>query len=166
VKTVEVYQEKTWTNDEPDERMTFWQWFASLFTPPKPDPIPIPPPSPAPFPPIPEPIVALFDAVNAARSANHLPPLLPDSKLDTLAQSWAATMARTGNLSHGDFEGRIDAIYRNRYAAENIALEPGNAHKVVLDWLASPNHRMNLLGDYQHVGCGHSGPYWVVDFLA
>lgn len=147
--------------------MTWWQRLLSWLqgvppAPPKPNPQP---PKPQPVP-IPEPMVYLFDALNEIRADHALELFQSDARLDNLAMTWAASMAASGILAHGDSAGRIARVYPNRASAENIAFGQRTAEQVVASWLDSPGHRANMLNPvYTSVGCGRVGDYWTADFL-
>jgi uncharacterized protein YkwD len=143
--------------------MTWLQWILSLFARPRP-PVPPVPPRPTPAP---EPMTVLFDALNEIRIDNGLDPFGADTKLDTLAQSWADTMDANGAMAHGDFEHRFDKVYPNRIGGENIAQGQPDAESVIASWMNSPGHRNNILNpDYAFLGCGRSGggSYWCTVF--
>ena len=68
-------------------------------------------------------------------------------------------MLRTGTFAHGSFAARIRrAGVRARCIGENLAWAVGpmaEAHALVNLWLASPEHRANLLhAGYRRVGVG------------
>lgn len=139
----------------------------------RPVPVPVPPPPP---PPPPGPVSALdqvradtVTAMNAARKAVGLWPLLETPAVDAVSQQWAAYMALTGGLNHGDFEGRMVAVFGQVPDAEDIAEGYPSAQAVVAGWMASPPHRANILGDYNLVGVGIAATpsgllYWCADF--
>lgn len=96
-------------------------------------------------------------------------------QLQTLAQSHADRMARSGVMSHdaagdGPFGSRLAASgYRYRAAAENVAWNHPTPAAVMAGWMKSPGHRVNVLGPYSQAGfavaCGWAGdPYWCVVF--
>jgi uncharacterized protein YkwD len=96
----------------------------------------------------------LVRGVNAERARHHRIPLLRVPELDRVARAHSADMARRGYLSHHSPEGRnpVDRIRQGAppgfsLAAENIGItnraEPN--HEILQNWLASPEHRSNLL---------------------
>jgi uncharacterized protein YkwD len=147
-------------------------WFSNVPTPqpeptPQPGPEPMPPVQPLPTPPSTS--SSVVAAINAARASEGLSPLVEDAPLDGLAQSWAASMAASGTMAHGDFASRIASVYPNTAAAENIAEGQPDAASVVAAWMGDAPHRANILGDYNRVGVGsqadESGSiYWCADF--
>ncbi len=146
------------------------EWAGTHPTPPV---VPDPPPNPAPIPvtpPRPSDSTGLVAAINAARGSAGLAPLTGDPALERSASSWAVEMASTVGLDHGDFAGRIDAIYPNTEAGENIAEGQPDAAAVVNAWLSDPPHRANLLGPFDRVGGGSAldeagTVYWCADFV-
>jgi uncharacterized protein YkwD len=128
---------------------------------------------PKPTPPAPTPIPnsGFVDALNGLREIWKLRPLKEDPALVKLASDWASAMASAGLMSHGiNFLGRIRSVYPNRAAAENVAGGQGSITVVLGDWLGSPGHRANLLGDWTITGIAtatsKSGtPYWCAVFV-
>ena len=113
----------------------------------------------------------LFQALNADRAANGMPPLTWSPKLSNTAGSWAAQMARAGSLYHQSLGALINspdyAGYRT--LGENIIVGPGGmaAAGVEASWMASPDHRRNILsGNFNLVGIGYvrgpDGRLWAV----
>jgi uncharacterized protein YkwD len=103
--------------------------------------------------------VALLRAMNEARHAHGLRPLRIDSRLEGAARRHSSTMLRTDTFAHGAFEARIRrAGVRAPRVGENLAWAVGplaEAHAIVNLWLASLEHRANLLRrGYRTVGVG------------
>jgi uncharacterized protein YkwD len=103
--------------------------------------------------------LALLQAMNDARHAHGLVPLRIDPRLQRTSRKHSTAMLRTDNLSHGAFAARIRrAGVRARRVGENLAWGVGalaEARSVVNLWLASPEHRANLLRPgYRTVGVG------------
>jgi uncharacterized protein YkwD len=103
--------------------------------------------------------LALLRAMNEARHAHGLHPLRIDQRLERTAHRHSSTMIRTDTFTHGAFEARIRrAGVRARRIGENLAWAVGplaEAHAIVNLWLASPEHRANLLRrGYRTVGVG------------
>lgn len=130
---------------------------------PKPAPT-RPAPNPVPAPPVGDGRPAFLATLNRTRAASGLAPMQPDPKLDAMAQGWADSMARSGVMSHGDFMGRMQRTYPNTAGAENVAAGQQDVATAFGDWMQSPGHRANLLGNYNRVGLGRSGLYWCADF--
>jgi uncharacterized protein YkwD len=109
--------------------------------------------------------LSLLQAMNAARSAHGLRPLHLDSTLRAAARSHSVDMLRGNYFAHGNFAGRIAAFHvRASIAGENLAWGSGTygtAHTIVQEWLASPEHRANLLRpSFSRIGIGIArGPF-------
>jgi len=108
--------------------------------------------------------------VNAERAKKGLRPLSLLGCADSYANSWAATMARTGNFSHQSLSPIMNSCAA-RGAGENIAYGNVSADQMMTMWMNSPGHRANILnGSYTHIGIGavksSSGRwYGVQDFV-
>ena len=101
----------------------------------------------------------LLAAVNATRAAYGLQPLHLDSTLRSAARSHSTDMLRHNYFAHGDFAGRMVAFHvHGPTAGENLAWGTGpfgRAGTIVREWLASPEHRANLLRPgYARIGIG------------
>ena len=92
---------------------------------------------------------SLLIAMNKARAAYGLRPLHPDATLSRAARSHSLDMLRHNYFSHGAFAARMNAFHAAGPAVgENLAWGSGSlgsAAHVVEMWLASPEHRANLL---------------------
>lgn len=119
--------------------------------------------------------------INAAREANGLPSLSVSPELMASAQGYAQAMAAGGFVDHSGRDGsnlasRDEAAgYRDwAFLAENLAGGQATAAAVVAAWLASPEHRANILSpNASDVGIGYGyAPgstywyYWVAEFGA
>ena len=101
----------------------------------------------------------LLQAVNAARRAHGLGTLQVDARLQRAARSHSLDMLRRGYFAHGDFPGRMTAFQvRGPVEGENLAWGNGpygRAGAMVREWLASPEHRANLLRPgFSRIGIG------------
>jgi uncharacterized protein YkwD len=95
--------------------------------------------------------------INAARTSRGLPALTLDDSLTSAAAGWAAWMAATGRLDHGDHALRMDAAAPGYEArGECIAYGYDDPAMCVAAWLASPAHSRIILGDYRRVGAGRA----------
>jgi uncharacterized protein YkwD len=78
-----------------------------------------------------------------------LRPLKLDTSLVRAARSHSVEMLREGVFTHGDFHGRMVAFHVvGPTAGENLAWGNGSFARpvaIVREWLASPEHRANLL---------------------
>jgi uncharacterized protein YkwD len=102
--------------------------------------------------------------INATRAAHGLRPLRLSVALEDAAHAHSAEMARVGYFAHhsadgGSFAARLRRWYarRDRWAAgENLGWATPTitgGHLVQL-WLASPEHRANILDpSWRDVGC-------------
>jgi uncharacterized protein YkwD len=104
-------------------------------------------------------VTTLFQAVNRTRVAHGLRPLRVDASLVRAARSHSAEMLRRNFFAHGDFHGRMVAFHvRGPLAGENLAWGNGSyahAASIVREWLASPEHRANLLhAGWTRIGIG------------
>ena len=102
---------------------------------------------------------SLLKVMNGVREARGLRPLRIDWRLETAARCHSSTMIRTQTFAHGDFSTRIRrAGVTAPHIGENLGWGVGTlsrARAVVSAWLASPEHRANLLhGGYRTVGVG------------
>ncbi|HVM69620.1 MAG TPA: CAP domain-containing protein [Gaiellaceae bacterium] len=108
---------------------------------------------------------SLLAAVNAARAAHGLKPLVNDAALTRAARGHSATMLRTKVFAHGDFGARIRAVgATGPFFGENLGWGVGtraSAREIVRMWLRSPGHRANLLRPgFRRVGLGApAGPF-------
>lgn len=141
--------------------MRFLRWLAGLLAPPR-------PPAPRPYP-------ATADAdcadtvarINAARKANGQAPLLPVASLAAMATAEARRQWTMGDIAiahRPDLPGRFAAAgYRGSAEGECLAQGLESAAAVVALWLGDPPHRAILLGNYQHIGVGRFGAFWVAE---
>lgn len=91
-------------------------------------------------------------AVNAQRTAHHLPRLRPNLRLAAAARAHSREMLVDGYYDHASFDGtsfwqRIRAFYNARSLGENLlAVSPTvTPRRAVALWMASPEHRRNML---------------------
>ena len=94
-------------------------------------------------------VSSFLQAVNGTRAQHGLRPLRLDAPLVRAARAHSAEMLRTNVFSHGDFHSRMVAFHVSGPAAgENLAWGNGSfaaPATVISEWLASPEHRANLL---------------------
>lgn len=119
----------------------------------------------------------IFQMVNAERTANGLPKLEIDERLNALADKKAKIMADEKNLSHtaGGYSSFSDLIKENNIkywtVGENIASGWRTPKEVMEAWLASKGHRANILNPkFSHIGLGKAVDsdgkiYWVQLFI-
>lgn len=96
----------------------------------------------------------LLAEVNAVRARHHLIALKRSPDLDRVASEHSADMARRNYMSHYSPEGTnpVDRIMRSGLSGFTLAAENlGKTNRrdpnreIVDNWLASPDHRRNLL---------------------
>jgi uncharacterized protein YkwD len=100
---------------------------------------------------------SLLNAMNRTRVAHHLAPLRFDATLTRAAAAHTADMLRRQYFAHGDFSLRMRRFHvAGRLAGENLAWGIGaraQAGTIVAEWLASSEHRANLLSPtFRRVG--------------
>jgi uncharacterized protein YkwD len=105
------------------------------------------------------PETALLRAMNQARSEYGLAPLRFDGHLQRAAVAHSREMIASNTFVHGAFSSRLQR-FKVSYslAGENLAWATGdlaNADALVNAWMASPEHRANLLRpSFTRVGIG------------
>jgi uncharacterized protein YkwD len=114
--------------------------------------------------------IPLASEINAERQLRGLSPLLPHGPACTLAADWAAVCAKAGKLDHGNSGARIAAVYPGRPSGENLAMGQTSPEQVVRDWMTSPGHARNVVGDWTIVGAGRARgrdqqSYWCAVFV-
>jgi uncharacterized protein YkwD len=107
--------------------------------------------------------VRLFQLTNDSRAANGCAPLAYDTAASSVARSWAAELARSGNLRHNpNLVSQVSTYVTNQWSAigENVGYA-GSVDQVHAAYMASSPHRANILGNYNRVGVGsvRSGNY-------
>lgn len=102
--------------------------------------------------------------VNAFRASRRRPALSLDPRLSQAATLHAIDMLRWGRMSHAGSDGsdpgaRISRTgYRWRSYRENVGVGYTDVRQVVAGWIASPEHRANLLADdVTQAGIGYAG---------
>jgi len=99
----------------------------------------------------------LLSVVNTVRLSHGLVPLGVDWKLVRAARSHSLDMLEHGYFGHGAFANRMRRFrVRGMVVGENLAWGSGRlgtALAIVHAWLASPEHRANLLRPgYRRIG--------------
>jgi uncharacterized protein YkwD len=101
---------------------------------------------------------ALLRAINTVRHAHGLQPLRLDPTLAGAARFHTLDMLQRDYFAHGDFAGRMVRFHAvGPTVGENLAWDSGaaTAQFFVSAWLASPDHRANLLRrGYRRIGIG------------
>jgi uncharacterized protein YkwD len=114
--------------------------------------------APAPTSPTVAPVVSYSDRVlaltNAERTSRGLRPLAFSTCADGYANTWAATLARVGSLSHQALSPILTAC-KARGVGENVAYGNVTPEQLVKMWMDSPGHRANILNPaFTHLGVG------------
>ena len=102
---------------------------------------------------------SLLREVNRVRAAHGLGRLTLDTRLQRAARAHSREMLGANIFAHGAFSTRMAEFnVTGRVAGENLAWGTGaraTAHGIVAAWLASPQHRANLLRPaFKRVGVG------------
>jgi uncharacterized protein YkwD len=99
---------------------------------------------------------SVLRAMNSARTSRGLAPLRVDYRLERAARAHSADMLRRQYFAHGSFFARLSGSgAAGPVFGENLAWGPVSASWVVSQWLASPEHRANLLrAGFRRVGVG------------
>lgn len=115
----------------------------------------------------------LLELCNEARNSHDLAELQINEELSRNAQTRAEEIADTGEFSHVRPDGRgcftvLTVDYS--YAGENLAKGDGNAEDIFNEWMASTEHKENILSaSYTQTGfgcCEKDGTvYWVQLFI-
>lgn len=96
--------------------------------------------------------------MNRVRAAHGLRALAYDAKLAQAARAHTREMTSAGQFTHGAFTTRIHRFHLRGFLGENLAWgsgTEGSARAIVAAWLASPDHRANLLCPrFSRVGLG------------
>ena len=91
---------------------------------------------------------SLVVAINTTRLTHGLAPLKVDVHLERAARSHSHDMLRRNYFAHGAFAQRMRRFHvHGPFVGENLVWETGHlsASAAVRDWLASPEHRANML---------------------
>ena len=96
-------------------------------------------------------------------------PLSHSPALQAAAQSHADDLSRMNALTHQGSDGAAlnDRLRRAGYSAcaavENVANDTGDIRATIAQWMASPDHRANILNpQVTQFGFADSGAYWVL----
>jgi uncharacterized protein YkwD len=102
---------------------------------------------------------SLLQAINRVRAAHHLHALRYEPTLARAARAHSAEMLRDDTFAHGAFSSRMIRFgVHGPFVGENLAWGTGSygsAAGIVGAWLASPEHRANLLRPgFRRIGLG------------
>jgi uncharacterized protein YkwD len=92
--------------------------------------------------------------VQQARVANGLAPLIVSAGLTRAAETWSDHQLGVGTISHNPDPGSFLAPFWLRWG-ENVGVGPSPAVLMAM-FMASPEHRANILGDFNRIGVGDS----------
>jgi len=97
--------------------------------------------------------------INEYRTQHHLKPLQMNSTISQQARKHSKEMAtHTVPFGHEGFKDRIAILYKQvkepRGGAENVAYNYKSAQDVVYNWVRSPGHKQNIVGNYNLTGIG------------
>jgi uncharacterized protein YkwD len=123
-------------------------------------------------------VTRVLDLANAQRMSAGLAPLKPNRQLQGAAQSYSEVLASSGCFAHTcgpvpDFADRDRQAGYSGWTSlgENIASGYSTPEAVVTGWMASPEHRANILSsDYSELGVGVTpgggqfGVCWTLEF--
>ena len=111
---------------------------------------------------------SLYSLVNQERAAKGLPALVRNASIEAVAVNWANQMAASGKMQHNpDYSSQIPGGWTA--AAENVAQGQHTAAQMNADWMNSPGHRANILGDFTSIGIAFvtaNGTTWGVQDFA
>lgn len=121
-------------------------------------------------------IQSVIGLVNAKRKDSGLAPLQYDATLCKVATYRCIEIIDNDMFSHTRPDGTPCYTLFDAYgvvycaAGENLAAGQRSPEEVVTDWINSPGHRANILGDYTNIGVGIAiDPagclYWAQSFI-
>lgn len=120
----------------------------------------------------------LLGAINAELARHGKGPLKRSTCLDGQSLAHLKWLAKRNSLwarvvrlvraeiaadEHAGFKLRLAACGHDT-GAENVAWGQKSAEEVVADWMSSPAHRANLLGDWDVCGTAEHRGYWCAIF--
>ena len=101
---------------------------------------------------------ALLEAMNDQRALRGLPPLRRNGRLEAAAADRIRDMFELGYFDHIAPDGTEPFVwvrqrgYRYSTVGENLAMGQRAARDVVDQWMVSPGHRANILGNFRDAG--------------
>lgn len=101
----------------------------------------------------------IWRQVNEYRRSQKLPPLTLNNTIAGVARTHSLNMASLSvPFGHDGFNNRAKQLEQKiaglRAVAEKVAFGQRTASEVVADWLSSPGHRANIVGNYTQTGIG------------
>lgn len=116
-------------------------------------------------------VPSMLELINRARDVNHLSPLIENTLLDKSATAKACDMREKNYFEHISPSGKTpwdfikEAGYKYKDAGENILKDDKGDIAIMIDFLASEEHRENILKPiYTEVGIGYCDNYVVQHF--
>lgn len=102
---------------------------------------------------------AILVEVNAYRKKYHLAPLKMEAHISKQAKIHSTNMANHRvPFGHTNFYKRVSVLRKevknSGATSENVAFNYKDAHDVVKNWMLSPGHKRNILGNYNFTGVG------------
>ena len=97
----------------------------------------------------------LATLINNYRISQGLNALVLDNYVSKISENHDIYMIGKDAISHDFFNQRFQDIVANangKKVAENVAYKFNNAQSVLNAWINSPEHKLNLLGDFTHFG--------------
>ena len=111
---------------------------------------------------------SLYSLVNQERAAKGLPALARNASIEAVAVNWANQMAASGTMQHNpNYSSQLPGGWTA--VAENVAQGQPTAAEMNADWMNSPGHRANILGDFTSIGIAFitvNGTTWGVQNFA
>lgn len=92
--------------------------------------------------------------VQQQRVANGLPPLVVSAGLTRAAEAWSDHQLAIGTIQHNPDPGSFLAPFWLAWG-ENVGMGP-SPEVLMSMFMNSPEHRANILGDYNRIGVGVS----------
>lgn len=113
----------------------------------------------------------MLNLINLARVVKGLPPIADNSLLDKSAHNKACDMVNNNYFSHNSPTGKTpwdfikEAGYKYKDAGENIYKGDQGTANVMVSFMASDEHRENILKpEFREFGYGTCGDYFVLHF--
>lgn len=117
------------------------------------------------------------DLVNVERAKYGLGAVTYEARLDAAAEGHANVMGAVARMAHdglgdGDPGARARAAGWTRSWGENVAVGQTSPEQVMVEWMASPGHRRNILDPtFTRLGVSYATgvdgrPYWAQEFGA
>jgi uncharacterized protein YkwD len=96
-----------------------------------------------------------LDLTNQYRRKKGKPPLLFSKRLSQIAMPHSIRMLNMNAITHDGFPQRSRQVPEARSHGENVGFcrnQPQPIQEMMKQWINSPPHRKNLLGDFTHLG--------------